>query len=155
VGWALLFASVTCLQGYIRWDLFVLWAQPLKWIRWVCAGTRKCSFLLNCLSVPYLSLRFPRHFLGTCPGLWRWWFVTSLVARRRFHQAPMDSLISRRGSSSQWVEVKASGTQRNPVRCRDQQGEGSTSCQTGKNLGWNSGLLQEAEGEPDHLPETP
>jgi hypothetical protein len=29
VGWALLFASVTCFQGYIRWDLFVLGAQSL------------------------------------------------------------------------------------------------------------------------------
>jgi hypothetical protein len=29
VGWTLLFASVTCLQGHIRWDLFVLGAQPL------------------------------------------------------------------------------------------------------------------------------
>jgi hypothetical protein len=29
VGWTLLFASVTCLQGYIRWDPFVLRAQPL------------------------------------------------------------------------------------------------------------------------------
>jgi hypothetical protein len=29
VGWALLLASVTCLQGYIRWDSFVLGAQPL------------------------------------------------------------------------------------------------------------------------------
>jgi hypothetical protein len=29
VGWALLFASVTCLQGYIRWDPFVLRAHPL------------------------------------------------------------------------------------------------------------------------------
>jgi hypothetical protein len=29
VGWALLSASVNCLQGYIRWDLYVLGAQPL------------------------------------------------------------------------------------------------------------------------------
>jgi hypothetical protein len=29
VGWALLSASVTCLQGYVRWDPFVLRAQPL------------------------------------------------------------------------------------------------------------------------------
>jgi hypothetical protein len=28
-GWALFFASVTCLQEYIRWDPFVLRAQPL------------------------------------------------------------------------------------------------------------------------------
>jgi hypothetical protein len=37
------------------------------------------------------------------------------------------------------------------VRCRNQQGEGSTTHQTGKNLGSNSGLPQEAEGELDHL----
>jgi hypothetical protein len=30
--------------------------------------------------------------------------------------------------------------------------EGSTANQTGKNLGLNSGLPQEAEGELDHLP---
>jgi hypothetical protein len=30
---------------------------------------------------------------------------------------------------------------------------GSTVCQTGKNLGSNSGLPQEAEGETDQLPE--
>jgi hypothetical protein len=31
--------------------------------------------------------------------------------------------------------------------------EGNTAYQTGKNLGSNSGLPQEAEGETDHLPE--
>jgi hypothetical protein len=36
-----------------------------------------------------------------------------------------------------------------------QQGVGSTAHQTGKNPGLNSGLPQEAEGETDHLPETP
>jgi hypothetical protein len=34
----------------------------------------------------------------------------------------------------------------------NQRGEGSTTHQTGKNLGSNSGLPQEAEGELDHLP---
>jgi hypothetical protein len=48
--------------------------------------------------------------------------------------------------------VRASDAQWNPVRCRNQRGEGSTTHQTGKNLGSNSGLLQEAEGETDHLP---
>jgi hypothetical protein len=38
------------------------------------------------------------------------------------------------------------------VRRRSQQGKGSTAHQTGKNPGSNSDLLQEAEGEPDHLP---
>jgi hypothetical protein len=40
----------------------------------------------------------------------------------------------------------------NPVRCRNQKGEGNTAHQTGKDLGSNSGLPQEAEGETDHLP---
>jgi hypothetical protein len=49
------------------------------------------------------------------------------------------------------VRVRASDTQRNPVRCRNQRGEGSTAHQTGK-TGSNSGLPQDAEGELDHLP---
>jgi hypothetical protein len=39
------------------------------------------------------------------------------------------------------------------VRHRNQPGEGSTACQTGKYPGSNSGLFQEAEGETDHHPE--
>jgi hypothetical protein len=39
VGWALLFDCVTCLQGCIRWDPFVLRAQLWTRVRWVCAGT--------------------------------------------------------------------------------------------------------------------
>jgi hypothetical protein len=147
VGWALLFVSVTCLKGYIRGDLF--------------AGTIKSCFLLNCLSVPYLSVRFLQHFLGDRPAFWRLWFVTSILlecisctARRRSHQASMDSLIQGRDSSSQWVRVKALDAQWNLVRHRNQQGEGSTAHQTGKNLGSNSGLPQEAEGETELLRET-
>jgi hypothetical protein len=48
--------------------------------------------------------------------------------------------------------VKALDAQQNPVRHRNQRGVGSTAHQTGKNTGSNSGLPQEAEGEPDHLP---
>jgi hypothetical protein len=51
--------------------------------------------------------------------------------------------------------MKALDIQWNPLRHRNQQGEGSIVCQTGKNLGSNAGLLQEVEGETDHLPETP
>jgi hypothetical protein len=40
------------------------------------------------------------------------------------------------------------------VRCRNQGGEGTTAHQTGKNTGLNLSLLQEAEGEIDHLQET-
>jgi hypothetical protein len=48
--------------------------------------------------------------------------------------------------------VRASDAQWNPVRCRNQRREGSTTHQTGENLGLNSDLHQEAEGETDHLP---
>jgi hypothetical protein len=62
VGWALLFASVTCLQGYIRWNPFVLGAQPLDMsLLSLCRHNKHC-FLLNHLSVSYLSLRFPEHY---------------------------------------------------------------------------------------------
>jgi hypothetical protein len=55
VGWALLFASVTCLQGYIRWVPTVLGAQPLDMSLLGLFQHNKCCFLLICLSVPYLS----------------------------------------------------------------------------------------------------
>jgi hypothetical protein len=35
-----------------------LWTQ----VCWVCAGTIKRCFQLNCLSVPYQSLRFTQHY---------------------------------------------------------------------------------------------
>jgi hypothetical protein len=38
---------------------------------------------------------------------------------------------------------------------QEQTRGGRTTCSTGKNPGSNSGLPQEAEGEIDHLPETP
>jgi hypothetical protein len=46
------------LQGYIRWDPFVLSLDmsPLGLCRQI-----KCGFLLNCLSVLYLSFRFLQH----------------------------------------------------------------------------------------------
>jgi hypothetical protein len=51
VGWALLFASVTCLQGCIRGDPFVLRAQPLDTsLLGLCWHNKHC-FLINCLSV--------------------------------------------------------------------------------------------------------
>jgi hypothetical protein len=55
-------------------------------------------------------------------------------------------------SSSQRVGMKVSDAQWNPLRPRNQQGEGSTAHQTDKNLGSNSDLSQEAEGETDHFP---
>jgi hypothetical protein len=55
-------------------------------------------------------------------------------------------------SSSRLVRVKALDAQQNLVRHRNQLG--STAHQIGNNLGSNSDLPQEAEGETDHLPET-
>jgi hypothetical protein len=152
--------SVTCLQGYIRWDLFVFGAQPWDISHWVFAGTTKCCFLLTYLSVLHLSLRFP-HFLGAHPGFQRWWAIASLVTRvhsrtirRRSHQVQMDSLIQKGDSFSQQVRVRALDAQWHPVRTRNQWGEGCTAHQTGKNRSSNSRLPQEAEGETDHLLET-
>jgi hypothetical protein len=75
-----------------------------------------------------------------------------MTTGKRSHQVPKDSLIQKGDSSSQQVRERASGAQRNPLKCRSQLR--STTLSTGKNLGLNSGLLQEAEGESDHLPET-
>jgi hypothetical protein len=57
------------------------------------------------------------------------------------------------GDSSSWqVGVKASDTQQNLLRCRNQHG--STAHQIGKNPVSNLGLPQDTEGKIDHLPET-
>jgi hypothetical protein len=45
----------------------------------------------------------------------------------------------------------ASDAQWNPVKHRNPVRERSTTCQTGKNTGSNSGLPQEAKGETDPL----
>jgi hypothetical protein len=42
VGWALLFASVTCLQVYIRWDLLVPGAQSLDMSLLCLCWHKKC-----------------------------------------------------------------------------------------------------------------
>jgi hypothetical protein len=55
VGWALLSPSVTCLQGYIRWDLFVLSAQPLDMSPVGLGRHNKYCFLLICVRDSYLS----------------------------------------------------------------------------------------------------
>jgi hypothetical protein len=82
VGWALLFASVTCMQGYIRWDLFVLGAQPLDtsplslcWHNKMLLPSKLPQCTLSQLEIPATFLR------GSLLGLWKWWFVTSLVTR--------------------------------------------------------------------------
>jgi hypothetical protein len=41
--------------GFIRWDPFVLVLSLWTRVCWVCVSTIKCCFLLNCLSVLYLS----------------------------------------------------------------------------------------------------
>jgi hypothetical protein len=146
VGLTLLLASVTCLQGYVRWDLFVLGAQPLEMSSLSLCQHNKTLLPAKLPQCPISQLEIPT-FLGGLSGIAQW-LDTSLVTRdipgvtgiprtaRRSHQAPMDSLI--------WW---------NPVRHKNQRGEGSAIGQTGKNLGSNSGLPQEAEGETDHLPE--
>jgi hypothetical protein len=55
VGWAFLFASVTCWQGYIRWDSFVLRAQPLERSLLGLCRHNNCCFLLICLRDLYLG----------------------------------------------------------------------------------------------------
>jgi hypothetical protein len=67
---------------------------------------------------------------------------------RRFYQVPTDSLIQRGEFILLASWVRASDTQRNPLRHRKQLR--STAVHTGKNLALNSGLLQEAKVEIDH-----
>jgi hypothetical protein len=96
---------------------------------------------------------------GNHPGLQRLWVITSLVTwvhpldHREKIPLGANGQLDPEGDSSFWgVRVKASDTQRIPVRCRNQPG--SAAHHTGKNPGSNSGLLQEAERETDHLLET-
>jgi hypothetical protein len=65
---------------------------------------------------------------------------------------PTDSLIQKEDHLPSELGARALDAQRNPLSHRNQLG--STGLHTGKNLGLNSGLLQEAGGESDHLPET-
>jgi hypothetical protein len=64
VGWALLSASVTCLQGSIRGDLFVLGLSLWTQVCWVCVSTIKRSFLLICLRVHISAHNFLQHYLS-------------------------------------------------------------------------------------------
>jgi hypothetical protein len=57
VGWALLFASVTCFQGYIKWDLFVLGAQSLD-------TSHKMLLPAKLPQCPTSQLEIPATFLG-------------------------------------------------------------------------------------------
>jgi hypothetical protein len=58
--------------------------------------------------------------------------ASSQTPGRRSQQAPTDSLIWR-GIPPGELGVRALDAQRNPVRCRNQQGVGNTAHQTGKN----------------------
>jgi hypothetical protein len=64
----------------------------------------------------------------------------------------MDSLNQRGNSFSQRVGESALDVHRTPLRHRNQLR--NTALRAGKKPGLNSDLLQEAEGESDHLPET-
>jgi hypothetical protein len=66
VGWALLFASLTCLQGHVRWYPFVFKPQPLDTSLLGLCWHNKTLLPAKLLSVLYLSLRFSQHFLGGC-----------------------------------------------------------------------------------------
>jgi hypothetical protein len=161
VGWALLFCFCNLLARVYKGRPFCSQGSAFGHES-AESVSAQCFFLLNCLSVLYLShLQIPTTFLEglsgisetvichllCCQGFVLW------TIRRRSHQEPMDSLIQRRDSSSQRFGVMASHAQWNLVRCRKQWGEGSTACQTGKIPGSNSGLAQEAGGEIDHFPE--
>jgi hypothetical protein len=123
----LLFSSVTCLEDYKRWDPFVLGAQP-----WDTSPLSLCQHnkilllaklpqcLISQLQIPAIFLEGSSRIMEIVichpPDYWEKWS----------HWAPMDILIQRRDSSSLRVRVKASDAQQNPVRCRNQQGEGTS-----------------------------
>jgi hypothetical protein len=131
VGWALLFASVTCLQVYIRWDPFVLGAQSLDMSLLSLCQHNKMFLPAKLPQCPVSQLEIPATFLGISFRLWRWWFVTYLVPRvhsldcwEKIPPGATHSLIHSRYSSSQQVRVIALDTQQKPVRCRNKRGEG-------------------------------
>jgi hypothetical protein len=64
VGWALLFASVTCLQVYIRWGLFVLGAQPLDMSPLGLCWHNKMLLPAKLPQCPVSQLEIPTTFLG-------------------------------------------------------------------------------------------
>jgi hypothetical protein len=68
VGWALLFASVTCLQGYIRWDPFVLKAQPLDMSPLSLCWHNKTLIPAKLPQCPISQLEIPT-FLGGLSGI--------------------------------------------------------------------------------------
>jgi hypothetical protein len=61
-GLDLFFASVTCLQGYIRWDPFVLGAQPLDMHPLSLCWHNKTLLPANCLKSPVSQLANPATF---------------------------------------------------------------------------------------------
>jgi hypothetical protein len=118
----------------------------------------KMLFRANCLKSPVSQLANSRNIswgiIGDC-GDGELSFPLSLGCISPECEVPpgINGQLDPEGESSSWqVGVSASDTQWNLVRHRNQQGEGSTAHQTCKNLGSNSGLPQEAEGDTDPLP---
>jgi hypothetical protein len=109
--------------------------------------------------VPSQSLSEPScNISGGLSGIWRvvfsppchWLSVPSLLGGPPL-QAPLDRVDLGGGSlSPSELRRQVLVAQRNLKRLRNQLG--SPTYQTGKNLGSNSGLPQEAEGESDQLP---
>jgi hypothetical protein len=103
VGWDLLFASVTCLQGYIKVDLFVLGARPLDTSLLGLCQHNKTLLPPKLPQCPVSQLEIPATFLGArcqdcrhgdlspplSPG------CISHTTGRRSDQVSRDSLICR------------------------------------------------------------
>jgi hypothetical protein len=68
VGWALLFASVTCLQGYIRWGIFVLGDQHLDTSPLGLCRHNKMLLPAKLPQCPISQLEIPATFLGGSSG---------------------------------------------------------------------------------------
>jgi hypothetical protein len=91
------------LQRYIRGDLFVLGAQPLDTSLLSLCQHNEMLLPANLPQCPYLTLRFPQHFMGVhcqdcgdsdlSPRLSPRYIPQT--TRRRSHQMPTDNLIQR------------------------------------------------------------
>jgi hypothetical protein len=159
MDYTLLFASVTCLQWFIRWDTFVLGAQPLDMSPLSLCWHNKTLLRAICLKSP-VSQQPPTTFLGALYlGLWRWWIITSLVTRvcppgpsgwdPSRHQW---TTWSGRGFLLPWSQGEGLRYTMEPSEAHESAREGNTAHQIAKNPCSNSGLPQEAERELDHLP---
>jgi hypothetical protein len=114
---------------------------------------------VSCIS----ASNFLQHFLGVrYPGLQRHGELSPPLSPGCIPPDCQEKIppganrqLDLEGDLSSWqVGDRALDVQQDPVRHRNQRGEGNMAHQAGKNPGLNSGLPQEAEGETDHLPET-